>query len=71
MMTGTTPSYTARVLAGEQPQVAAAAAAAAIADDEEDDDGTVHGPKSLSDIELAPTARKYPVYPTIYGDLYQ
>ncbi|KAJ7602026.1 hypothetical protein B0H17DRAFT_1342371 [Mycena rosella] len=55
MMTGTTSSYTAQVLAGEQPQVAAAAAAAALADDEDDEDGTVHGPRSLSDIELAPT----------------
>jgi hypothetical protein len=52
MLTGTTFSYTARVLAGEQSQaqVAAAAAAAAL-DNEDDDDGTVHGPKSLSDIE--------------------
>jgi hypothetical protein len=57
MLTGTTTSYTARVLAGEQPQIEAAAAAAALADDEEDDDGTVHVPKSLSDIELAPTPR--------------
>ncbi|KAJ7195098.1 hypothetical protein GGX14DRAFT_377389 [Mycena pura] len=48
MMTGTTSSYTAMVLAGCQPQVAA--------EDEDEDDGVVHGPKSLSDIELAPTA---------------
>ncbi|KAJ7789014.1 hypothetical protein B0H14DRAFT_3575221 [Mycena olivaceomarginata] len=61
MLTGTTTSYTARVLAGEQPQIEAAAAAAALADDEEDDDGTVHVPKSLSDIELAPTPQRgYP-----------
>ncbi|KAJ7101001.1 hypothetical protein C8R43DRAFT_1141269 [Mycena crocata] len=60
MMTGTTSSYTGRILAGEQPQVSAAAAAAAL-DDDEDDDGTVHGPKSLSDIELAPTPQRgYP-----------
>ncbi|KAF7328163.1 hypothetical protein MVEN_02573800 [Mycena venus] len=60
MMTGTTSSYTARVLAGEQPQINAAEAVAAL-DDENDDDGTVHGPKSLSSIELAPTAqRRYP-----------
>ncbi|KAJ6617037.1 hypothetical protein B0H10DRAFT_1948719 [Mycena sp. CBHHK59/15] len=59
MMTGTTSSYTGRVLAGEQPQVVAAAAAAI--DDEDDEDGTVHGPKSLSSIEVAPTAQRgYP-----------
>jgi hypothetical protein len=55
MLTGTTSSYTA----GGQPQVAVAAAAAAL-DDDDDDDGTVHGPKSLSYIELAPTPRMYP-----------
>ncbi|KAJ7771418.1 hypothetical protein DFH07DRAFT_866418 [Mycena maculata] len=63
MMTGTTSSYTAMVLAGYQPQVAAAQAAAAAAvanDDDEDDDGVVHGPRSLSDIELAPTPRASP-----------
>ncbi|KAJ7798569.1 hypothetical protein B0H14DRAFT_3092899 [Mycena olivaceomarginata] len=54
MMTGTI------VLAGEQPQVDAAEAAAAL-DDDEDDDGLVHGPKSLSDIQLAPTPQRgYP-----------
>ncbi|KAJ6579813.1 hypothetical protein B0H10DRAFT_2341961 [Mycena sp. CBHHK59/15] len=59
MMAGTTSSYTAMVLAGKQPQVDAAVAA--VVDDEEDDDGVVHGPKSLSDIELAPTAQRgYP-----------
>jgi len=50
----TTFSYTARVLAGEQSQAQVAAAAAAAAldnEDDDDDDGTVHGPKSLSDIE--------------------
>jgi hypothetical protein len=54
MLTGTTFSYTARVLAGEQSQAQVAAAAAAAAldnEDDDDDDGTVHGPKSLSDIE--------------------
>ncbi|KAJ6540708.1 hypothetical protein B0H19DRAFT_1313483 [Mycena capillaripes] len=55
MMTGTTSSYTGRVLEGEQPQIEAAEAAIALVDDEEDDDGTVRGPNSLSDIELAPT----------------
>jgi hypothetical protein len=62
MMTGTTSSYTAKVLAGYQPQVAAIDAAAAMAadkEDDDDDDGVVHGPRSLSDIELAPTARKF------------
>ncbi|KAJ7312556.1 hypothetical protein DFH08DRAFT_918007 [Mycena albidolilacea] len=60
MTIGTTSSYTASVLAGNQPQVAAAAAAAAL-DDDEDDDGMVHGPKSLSDIKLAPTSQRgYP-----------
>ncbi|KAJ7802886.1 hypothetical protein B0H14DRAFT_3884342 [Mycena olivaceomarginata] len=49
------------VLAGNQPQVAAAAAAAAALDDDEDDNGMVHGPKSLSDIKLAPTSQQgYP-----------
>ncbi|KAJ7737732.1 hypothetical protein B0H16DRAFT_1762218 [Mycena metata] len=59
MMTGTTSSYTRQVLAGEQPQVEAAAVAAAL--DEDDDDCVVHGPKSLSDIELARTPQRgYP-----------
>jgi hypothetical protein len=65
MMTGTTSSYTAMVLAGYQPQVDAAAAAAAAADDDDDDDGVVHGPRSLSDIELAPTPRKFPFWDII------
>ncbi|KAJ7219449.1 hypothetical protein GGX14DRAFT_533211 [Mycena pura] len=64
MMTGTASSYTAMVLAGLQPQVEAADAAAALAaekDDEDDEDGVVHGPRSLSDIELAPTPQRgYP-----------
>ncbi|KAJ7183927.1 hypothetical protein C8R46DRAFT_1159216 [Mycena filopes] len=47
MLTGTTSSYTRQVLAGEQPQ--------------DEDDGVVHGPKSLSDIVLAPTPQRgYP-----------
>ncbi|KAJ7175244.1 hypothetical protein C8R43DRAFT_976292 [Mycena crocata] len=64
MMTGTTSSYTAAVLAGQQPQIIAADAAAALDDDDDDDDdGTVHGPRSLSDIELAPTPQRgYPKY---------
>ncbi|KAJ6630400.1 hypothetical protein B0H10DRAFT_2160321 [Mycena sp. CBHHK59/15] len=60
MMTGTTSSYTAMVLAGDQPQVTAMQAAANVAADKEDiddDDRVVHGPRSLSDIELAPMAR--------------
>ncbi|KAF8210946.1 hypothetical protein K438DRAFT_1752696 [Mycena galopus ATCC 62051] len=58
MMTGTASSYTAMVLAGLQPQVEAVDAAAALAaekDNDEDDDGVMHGPRTLSDIELAPT----------------
>ncbi|KAJ7772754.1 hypothetical protein B0H14DRAFT_3508908 [Mycena olivaceomarginata] len=59
MMTGTSSSYT-RQVAGEQPQVGAVEAAAAL-DEDEDDDGLVHGPKSLSDIQLAPTPQRgYP-----------
>ncbi|KAJ7484587.1 hypothetical protein FB451DRAFT_1337996 [Mycena latifolia] len=59
MMTGIVSSYTARILAGEQPHIVTAAAAAA--KDADDDNGTVHGPKSLSDIELAPTLQRgYP-----------
>ncbi|KAJ6494335.1 hypothetical protein C8R45DRAFT_1135098 [Mycena sanguinolenta] len=58
MLVGTVSSYTAAVLAGAQPQVEAAAP---VEDDENNDDGTVHGPKSLSDIELAPTTQRgYP-----------
>ncbi|KAJ7639463.1 hypothetical protein FB45DRAFT_1134946 [Roridomyces roridus] len=61
MMTGTTSSYTTSVFTGQQPHVDVVAAAAALLDDEHDDDGTVHGPKSLSDIELAPTPQRgYP-----------
>ncbi|KAJ7884750.1 hypothetical protein B0H14DRAFT_3128302 [Mycena olivaceomarginata] len=56
MMTGTTSSYTRQILAGEQPQVIAAESTAPL-DDEDNDDGVVHGPKSLSDIQLAPTPR--------------
>ncbi|KAJ7800738.1 hypothetical protein B0H14DRAFT_3784803 [Mycena olivaceomarginata] len=60
MMTGTTSSYTRQVLAGEQPQVIAAESTAPL-DDEDNDDGVVHGPKSLSDIQLAPTPQRgYP-----------
>ncbi|KAJ7084139.1 hypothetical protein C8R44DRAFT_903496 [Mycena epipterygia] len=52
MMTGTTSSYTAEVLA---------AVAVNDEDDKEGDDGLMHGPKSLSDIQLAPTAQRgYP-----------
>ncbi|KAJ6455051.1 hypothetical protein C8R45DRAFT_1188795 [Mycena sanguinolenta] len=58
MLTGTVSSYTATVLAGAQPQLEAVVPEA---DDEDNYDGTVHGPKSLSDIELAPTAQRgYP-----------
>ncbi|KAJ7246765.1 hypothetical protein C8J57DRAFT_1674990 [Mycena rebaudengoi] len=51
MMAGTTSSYTAAVL-----DAAEAAAAAAAVQDEEEDDGVVHGPRALSDIELAVTS---------------
>ncbi|KAF8191847.1 hypothetical protein K438DRAFT_1970227 [Mycena galopus ATCC 62051] len=66
MMTGTASSYTAMVLAGLQPQVEAVDAAVALTaekDDDEDDDGVMHGPRTLSDIELAPTPQRgYPKY---------
>ncbi|KAJ7234268.1 hypothetical protein C8J57DRAFT_1453129 [Mycena rebaudengoi] len=64
MMTGTTSSYTAMVLAGQQPQVAAVTAAAEKDQENEDnDDGVMHGPRSLSDIELSATPeRGYPKY---------
>ncbi|KAF8139321.1 hypothetical protein K438DRAFT_1785789 [Mycena galopus ATCC 62051] len=60
MLVGTASSYTRAVLAGEQPQLAAAVLVPAD-DDEDSDDGTVHGPRSLSDIELARTRQRgYP-----------
>ncbi|KAF7334105.1 hypothetical protein MVEN_02316300 [Mycena venus] len=66
MMTGTTSSYTGMVLAGHQPQVEAVQAAAELAatkEDNDDDDGVVHGPRTLSDIELTPTLQRgYPRY---------
>ncbi|KAJ6611651.1 hypothetical protein B0H10DRAFT_2177573 [Mycena sp. CBHHK59/15] len=72
MMTGTASSYTAMVLAGLQPQVEAVETAAALAaekDDGEDDYGVVHGPRSLSDIELAPTRQRgYPKYLVTLAD---
>ncbi|KAJ7737601.1 hypothetical protein DFH07DRAFT_779284 [Mycena maculata] len=57
MMTSTVLSYMAMVLVGLQPQVEAVdtTALAAEKDDKEDDDSVMHGPRSLSDIELAPT----------------
>ncbi|KIM80298.1 hypothetical protein PILCRDRAFT_9821 [Piloderma croceum F 1598] len=58
MMDGTTSSYTAMVLNGEQPQPHIVAADD---DNEDDDNGPVTGPKSLSSIELARIpARGYP-----------
>ncbi|KAJ7429538.1 hypothetical protein B0H11DRAFT_2405483 [Mycena galericulata] len=60
MMTGTTSSYTMGVLAGAQPQMDVVAVHIDNNEDE-GDDGVVHGPKSLSDIKLAPTAQRgYP-----------
>ncbi|KAJ7457137.1 hypothetical protein B0H11DRAFT_2160829 [Mycena galericulata] len=53
MLTGTSSSYTGRA--------DAAAVAATNADEEYNDDGVLHGPKSLSDVELAPTSQRgYP-----------
>ncbi|KAH9994306.1 hypothetical protein BJV74DRAFT_877659 [Russula compacta] len=58
MMHGTTTSYTAMILRGEQPQPRVPAA---VDEDEDDDNGPVSGPKSLSSVELARTAeRGYP-----------
>ncbi|KAJ7473215.1 hypothetical protein FB451DRAFT_290240 [Mycena latifolia] len=64
MLTGTVSSYTAAVFVGQQPQVIATQAAAALEEEnDDDDDGVVHGPRSLSDIELAPTPQRgYPKY---------
>jgi hypothetical protein len=56
MMDGTTASYTAMILRGEQPQPRAAAAAN---EDDDDDNGPVAGPKSLSSVELAHTAGRF------------
>ncbi|KAH9987753.1 hypothetical protein BJV74DRAFT_491980, partial [Russula compacta] len=58
MMDGTTASYAAMILRGEQPQPRAAAA---IDEDEDDDNGPAPGPMSLSSVKLARTAaRGYP-----------
>ncbi|KAJ7769648.1 hypothetical protein DFH07DRAFT_866732 [Mycena maculata] len=59
MMVGTTYSYAAMVLDGDQPQVAAAAVINA--DEDEDEINVNHGLKSLSSVELGHTAaRGYP-----------
>jgi hypothetical protein len=50
MMDGTTASYAAMILRGEQPQPRVPAA---VDEDEDDDNGPVSGPKSLSSVELA------------------
>ena len=50
MMDGTTTSYAAMILRGEQPQPRVPAA---VDEDEDDDNGPVSGPKSLSSVELA------------------
>lgn len=52
MMTGTTSSYTAMILRGEQPSVIEAA------DIEDDDMGPVSGPKVLCSVQLACTPRR-------------
>jgi hypothetical protein len=54
MMKGTTSSYTAMILRGELPQPKASANGDAV-DVNDDDIGPVHGPKTLSSIELART----------------
>ena len=56
MMTGSTSSYTAMILRGEQPAVPVAVPVAA---DLEDDMGPTTGPKVLSSIQLASTPRRY------------
>jgi hypothetical protein len=53
MMNGTTASYTAMILRGEQPQPRVVAA---VDEDDDNDNGPVSGPKSLSSVELAHTA---------------
>jgi hypothetical protein len=53
MMEGTTASYTAMILRGEEPQLRASVA---LVDDEDDDNSQDPGPKALSSIELARTA---------------
>jgi hypothetical protein len=54
MMEGTTSSYTAMILRGELPQPKSSPDDNS--SDNEDDIGPVHGPKSLSSVELARTA---------------
>jgi hypothetical protein len=53
MMAGTTSSYTAMILRGEQPSVIDAADMPV----EDDDMGPVHGPKVLCSVQLASTPR--------------
>jgi hypothetical protein len=55
MMMGTTSSYTAMILRGEQPVVPVEE----MAGQEEDNMGPVSGPKVLSSVELARTPRRY------------
>src|SRR5882762_10570190 len=52
MMDGTTSSYTAMVLRGEQPQPRVAPADADLDNEDDNDNGPAPGPKSLSSIEL-------------------
>jgi hypothetical protein len=56
MMEGTTSSYTAKMLRGEQPQPRMLAEGR----DDDDDGGPSPGPRSLSSIELARTAGMMP-----------
>jgi hypothetical protein len=58
MLEGTTSSYTAMILRGELPQARELGGGGGTHDDD-DDIGPVHGPKSLSSIELARTFRTF------------
>ena len=62
MMEGSTFSYTAMVLRGEQPQPPTNPTEDANEDNEDDDLGPVSGPKVLSSIELATTPGVYCIF---------
>jgi hypothetical protein len=55
MMAGTTSSYTAMILRGEQPHVIEAADK----EDEESDMGPASGPQVLCSVQLACTPRRF------------
>ncbi|KAI0004338.1 hypothetical protein BJV74DRAFT_876020 [Russula compacta] len=67
MMEGTTSLYSAMIRWGELPQPKALADGNRSDDDDDNDVGPVHGPKSLSSIELARTAERG--YPRAIEDL--